>query len=243
MKCIVPPPITEEQISIALDGAADLTIQQHLSECPSCAGRVVEARGFEETLRTQLYRWDCPPPQQLGDYHLGSVARSAELRIRRHLEQCASCTAEVEQLRVFLGSDDLAAPTVPAVPAQTSSRAFRQRVRELVARVTPSTPAFALRGAATGPIVAEAGNTTIVIDVQAARPGNVTLMGQIVTEDQQQWTGALLELRQGGRLLATATIDDLGSFSSESLPTGQTELRFTAVNGQTVVLPAVDLSV
>src|SRR3712207_3339421 len=100
MQCSSPPPLNDDQINAALDGDADPTVQAHLAECAGCAGRLAAARQFERQVRARLYRWDCPPPQQLADYHFGRVPPDDDRAIRRHLERCALCAAEVEDLRL-----------------------------------------------------------------------------------------------------------------------------------------------
>jgi anti-sigma factor RsiW len=242
MECSLPPPITEDQISAVIDGFADPAVDQHIAQCASCAARLAQAQAMEATLKLQLNRWDCPPPQRLGEYHLGLVTSQSEERtIALHIDQCASCKAEVEDLRVFLVPN---APRQAAQPAETKvpAAAWPQRLGHIFARIVPRTPALALRGAATGPIMAEAEGTTIVLDVQPAAKGQVTILGQVVATDQDHWTGALVVLRQGGAVQATATADDLGSFSCGPLTAGPVELMISPSVGEVLVIPEIDVS-
>jgi hypothetical protein len=78
-----------------------------------------------------------------------------------------------------------------------------------------------------------------------ARPGGPTevlLIGQVLAEDHERWVGALVELRQAGRLRATAEVDDLGTFTCGSLRAAPTELRLTPRTGAVVVVPEIDLA-
>ena len=93
MQCRFPPPLTEDQISAAIDGEVEPGVLQHLSQCTSCMSRLEQARRFEQALRARLYRWDCPPVQQLGDYHLGLLSQAGADAIARHLGQCERCRA------------------------------------------------------------------------------------------------------------------------------------------------------
>jgi anti-sigma factor RsiW len=242
MECNLPPPITEDQISAALDGLADPTVQNHLAQCPNCAVRIEQAQAFEGALKLTLNRWDCPPAQRLGEYVLALITNPTEERsIIRHLEQCARCKTEVAELGVFLDADTASIKQ----PAQTSARAesaWGQSFGRILARIIPRSPALALRGAATGPIMAEADGTTVVLDVQTVAEGQVTILGQVVAADQDLWTGALVELRQSGTLQATTTADDLGSFSCGPFAAGSIQLAITPPVGQTVVLPQIDVS-
>jgi anti-sigma factor RsiW len=244
MECILPPPITDDQISAALDGLADPTVQNHIAQCPGCAVRIEQAQSLEATLKRTLNRWDCPPSQRLGEYVLALIANpSAERSIIRHLDQCARCKAEVAELGAFLSADT--ASVKAQQPVQQPARAeaaWGQSFGRILARIIPRSPALALRGAATGPIMAEADGTTVVLDVQRVAEGQVTILGQVVAADQDLWTGALVELRQSGAIQATTTADDLGSFSCGPFAAGPIQLAITPPVGQTVVLPQIDVA-
>ena len=238
MVCSVPPPLTDDQLTAVLDGEADTLVAEHIAHCASCASRLAQAKVVEQVLHTQLNRFDCPPAQQLGDYHLGLVSQSDERAIIRHIEHCMRCTAELEELRTFLNPDVASDPQPAPVPV----RAGRVRLRELVARVLPRTPALALRGAGGGPFMAEANGTTIVLEAQAAAQGLVNVLGQVVADDQDSWIDALVELRAQGALRATTVVDDLGAFRCTAVPADLSEVRITAPQGQTLVVRDVNLA-
>ena len=98
MECSSPPPLTDDHISAALDETAVPDVIDHLARCPACAARLEDARRVEYTLRSNLYRWDCPSPQRLAEYHLGNIAADEQRAFARHLEQCASCSEEIGEL-------------------------------------------------------------------------------------------------------------------------------------------------
>lgn len=241
MQCSLPPPLTDEQLNAALDNQAEPAVHDHLSRCSWCAARLAQAQQFDRTLHNALYRIDCPSPQQLGDYHLGLVDHTLERSIIRHVEHCQLCTQELEELRVFLTAGAAPAPTQPA--PRVKQTPLGARLGELVAQLLPAThpqPGFALRGNSTGPIMAEADGTTIVLDVQSSANDQVMLMGQIVAEDQERWNGAIVELRQDSTIKAALTVDDLGSFNC-TLPAGPTDVRITPERGDAIVLNSVEL--
>jgi hypothetical protein len=194
-----------------------------------------QARQVEQRLGHQLNRWDCPSPGQLSDYHLGVLDEPGASTIARHLEECASCREELEDLRAFMAAG--ARPQPQPAPRPRRAPAWG----EILARLLPPTPTPALRGEARGPITAEAEGVTIVLDVQPVAEGRVTLIGQLAAEDPDHWTGALVQLRQASTLQTMATVDDLGGFRCELPASGPVEIRITPRAGRTIVLRDIEL--
>lgn len=238
MKCSLPPPLSDDELSAAIDLMADAATRHHLARCAGCAARLEQARQVDQALTRQLWRADCPSPQQLGDYHLGLMEPTAERPIIRHLEQCALCRTEIADLRLFLeGTNPAVAPTATA-----PDRPARPRLGELAARLLPRAPALALRGSQIGPFTAEADGVTVFLDVQAAADGQIMVNGQVIAKDQERWIGALAELRQAGGVQAVATLDDLGGFRCGPLAPGPTDVRITPEQGPAVTVPTITLT-
>jgi hypothetical protein len=236
MQCSEPPPLTDDQLSAALDGEPAPDVRAHLASCAACAARLEQARQAENGLRAVLHRWDCPPSQQLADYHIGRLAVEEERAVLRHLAVCASCKQEIEELRLFLLEGADAAVLTPTPPVTQPARRG-----PLIAQLLPRAAMPALRGGG-GPIQAQADGVTIFLDIQAAGAGQVAIQGQLVADEQDRWVGALVELRQGGTLRATAAIDDLGMFGVGPIPAQLAELRLFPQRGRAVALPDLDLS-
>src|SRR5438045_503932 len=115
MECSSPPPLTDDQLSAALDQAAAPDVIGHLASCASCAARLDAAQQAEQSLRSAMYRWDCPAPQALADYHIGRPSAEEQRAIVRHLETCARCSEELAELVLFMR--DEAPRPVPAEPS------------------------------------------------------------------------------------------------------------------------------
>jgi hypothetical protein len=238
MECSSPPPLTDDQLSAALDQEATPDVIDHLAGCASCAARLQTAQQAEQSLRSSLYRWDCPPPQALGEYHLGMGSAEQQRAITRHLEVCARCRDEMAELVQFM-RDDLPA-AAPAAPSSARRPALRGWS---LARLLPQAPALALRGGVSAPLMFEAdGGVTIFLEIEPAADGQAELRGQLVADDQDAWIGALAELRQSGELRATAAVDDLGTFRVASVPAQPAELRITRADGRALLLPEFELA-
>lgn len=236
MDCSQPPPLSEDQLSAALDGDAEPSVLEHLSLCPACAARLEQARRIEQTLKTSLFRWDCPTPQELGEYYLKHLRPQEMAAISAHLTTCVRCQTELADLQGFM---DDAADGDLAVPAG-ALRLQPYRPRQWTAQLYSSEAAFAARGADKGPVVAQAGDVTLFLETRRD-PQGITLVGQLVADTLSRWSGALVEVRQNDVLQATALIDDLGAFQCGPLLRAPVELRVAAPDGQSIVAHNVEL--
>jgi hypothetical protein len=157
-----------------------------------------------------------------------------------HLPRCPRCSDEIEELRTFLAEEEPAA--TPAVPKPQS----RRWLDVVVTRLRPAGPDLQLvgmRGAGNVPFIAESTAATIVLDVVPAARETARLLGQIadVAGEQERWNDAFVEVRQGGRLVATAFVDDLGGFSFDLSSRGETQLRVTGAGGAALVVEGLAL--
>ncbi len=245
MNCVSPPELDDRQLLAYLDGEADHAVAAHLEQCGYCREKAHQLARLQNRLTARLHRLTCPLPMELGEYHLRLLAPAQATAVDQHLRECPHCAREVAQLKGYLSE-----------PAPAVEPGLLERVRVLVARLVGGeredrppgelafAPAFvAIRGAAQGPITLEADGLFIVLDVQPATEGRVTILGQVAADDQAQWMGAEVELRQSGALQMTATVDDLGAFRCEGVLPGPTELRLIPKSGSVVVVSNIEISV
>jgi hypothetical protein len=175
---------------------------------------------------------------ELGEYHLHLLPASQMLIIGQHLRECPHCMREIAQLESFLSEQ-----------APNPENSFLGRAKLLIAQVVNTqeltfTPASAVfRGEEKGPITFAAEGIVIVLDVQPATPGRVNILGQVAADNQNDWTGALVELRKDNQLQISTTADDLGAFQCENVIPGQQELRIVPKNGSIVVMANFEVSV
>src|SRR5258708_4542984 len=209
MLCAFSNPLSEDDIDATLDGVASDSVREHLAKCPFCAQQVAEARKVEQMLMERLYRWRCPPSKSLGDYHVGLVNADEGEGIAEHVRGCAACQAELDELRAFLDVETV--QPVKATLASLKPEPQRMRLGEIIARLLPQQLSPAIRGADSGPQMAEADGLTIFIELQVGERG-LALLGQLAAQEPEVWTSSLVELRQAGVLQATTELDDLGSF-------------------------------
>ncbi|RME44392.1 MAG: hypothetical protein D6791_13280, partial [Chloroflexi bacterium] len=128
MVCAYPPELDEVQLLTYVDGEADRRVAAHVAQCSHCRERAERLARLQHRLTARLYRITCPPPEELGEYHLGMLPREQMAAVARHLDECPYCTQEVAQLREYLSE------LAPALELRPIERA-RERVKVLVARL------------------------------------------------------------------------------------------------------------
>jgi hypothetical protein len=227
MKCITSPALENVEIAMYVDGEADEEVLAHIQQCPFCRERAHRWTLLQNHLRKQFYRVNCPTPIELGDYHLDYLPAPQELVVSAHLQECLLCKREVAILKDFLDS-------------LTQESGWIETSKVLVARLmdglSENSLVPALRGEAKGPLTFEADGLVIVLDIQPANEGNFNILGQVAADDQDHWTGAVIELRQGNQLGISTTVDDLGAFRCEGIMSGKQELRIVPSGGSPVVV-------
>ena len=237
MTCSLPPPLTEDQLSTLIDGNADAQTQAHAAQCSFCAGRLEAARRFEARLGQALFRADCPPPETIGEYFLDLLPAAERTTMGEHLQKCVHCQAELATLTGFLNAE-----SPSAAPQPKASPAKRSLLGDLVAALTPNSPALALRGSDAGPLMATADDgTTIFLEVQPDGD-RLTLVGQLAAAEQERWNGALVELRQHDRFQTSGVVNDFGSFQLALAQMEPIDLIITAPGGKRLIVNQVILS-
>lgn len=230
MKCITSPALDNVEIAMYVDGEADEAVVAHIQQCPFCTERARQWILSQNRLRKQSYRVNCPTPMELGDYHLGYLPDPQELVIARHLQECALCRREVAVLEDFLGN------LAPETGLLGAAKVLIARLMGVQSEnnLTPVLPA--LRGESKGPLTFEVEGVVIVLDIQPAKTGTFKILGQVAADDQDQWTEAVVELRQNSQLQSSTTVDDLGAFRFEGILAGEQELRIISGDNSRIVV-------
>lgn len=224
MKCITPPELPDASLLKFLDEEADEQVERHLEMCEHCRARASALARLQGSLTRSLYRFECPSPGTLGEYHMRLLPEGDEERVRAHLKRCPHCSAEVARLETYIESlrGDLEV-------SQT------ERVKVWVARLMSGVegalgpgPRFApalagLRGEGQEPLIFTAEDAQIALDIQAdeQNPGKGVLMGLVTGLDVEGWRA---QIWQETELVAKAPIDPGGNFLFHDLPTGEYDI-------------------
>jgi len=231
MICITPPALTEATLLAWIDGYAPPEVNSHLAQCPYCRTQAERLISWQKQLATQLYRIDCPPSLELGEYHLGLLGAEQMLAVAEHVTHCLHCAREIQTLQGYLNPK---APKQAPVAPRAEQTPIPIWIATLVEALSGlgsggrSTPAFAqLRGEQAEQLVYNADDFQITIEVQpdTVQPDRKVILGLVLGLAADQTLA--VHLWQTNHKLATTTVDDLGNFVFSSLPTGAYELIFS----------------
>ena len=237
MKCITSPALDDSKIVSYVEGEADDEVVAHIGACPFCSERANRWTLLQNSLRKQLYRVTCPSPMELGDYSLGFLPDSRKLVVAQHVRECPSCRREVAELKDFMGE------LAPGVSLLGAARVLIARLVRGPSKSGLFPSGVALRGEAKGPITLEAEGVVIVLDLQQTEEETVDILGQVAADDQDQWTEALVELRQDNELQFSAMVDDLGAFRLTGIIPGSKELRILSKDNSLTVVSNFDVQI
>lgn len=222
-----------------LDGEADQNLMLHLQQCSYCRERVETLKREQKRLTSHLFRISCPSSTELGEYHLRMLPSDQMLMISQHLRHCPYCNREIGQLKEFL--TDLASG-LEGGPLVKTKLLIAQLVSGQGASCPAGEPSFALRGESEGPMTFEVGGILIVIDIQKASDGKLNILGQVATDQQDDWTDAAVKLHQKDQPERNTAVDDLGAFRFEDLLLGTMDLEIEAGDGTVLVVPTIKSS-
>ena len=192
---------------------------------------------IDDSLTAALYRTTCPDSAALGNFYLGLLAEGEAVTITDHLAVCPHCNKELNQLEMFLAET--------AVSLEASAR---DKIKIWIAKRIPSdsstndlfgTPAFAVRGNDSGPLMYEAGDAQLTLEIQddPEKPGNKSILGLVLGIETND---VAVKLIREGEVETAVTLDDLGNFTFSGLEPGKYELN---LSGQSIEIHLPDLMI
>ena len=236
-RCISAREPNDADLLRVLDGEDAGHAAKHVRECSHCRQRAIRLAKLHDRLTTRLYRLDCPTPDRLGEYHMGLATKIQAETVAQHLAQCPHCEREVAQLASFL--DELAPELEPSFLERT-----REQATALIAKLVPGpdrdrqqqmpgwAPARAgIRGSDAGPLLYQAGDLTISIDIQpdGGHPGRYVILGLVMgLHDAPASVGLVEQDLQ----IAEQAIDEAASFAFPKVASGDYGLRLVAEHVQ-----------
>lgn len=186
---------------------------------------------FEKRLQTFLYRWDCPPPEQLSDYHLNLVDAQKRAAIEQHLQNCVLCRKELSALDQFLANED----PVSEIPAPETGKFPLLKSLPILSHLTTYPAAARGEEAEPAKFVFE-GDITVYLQVET-EIDHYVLLGQLAVSPErwQIWAGALVEVWHDNTLATTTSVDTDSTFRCKLTTLKPSIVRITARNGSVLV--------
>ncbi len=225
-------PDDEELLRFALDGEPlREEAREHLAQCETCQQRLAMFKQVNNALTAQLYRSQCPSPEQLSFYCANLLPADDNMHIAAHILDCPLCSAEVAETRRFM------AEVEPLPVAEFSPRAVVYNIRRIAASLVRQQAQFVLRGAdapsETGwPRQYRAETIDLSLHLSRTSNGDHLLLGILTSTDNAEsvdaFEGAKAELYPSNNVTPetqTPTriteVDDLGNIVFNAVPTGQ----------------------
>jgi hypothetical protein len=222
--CVFPPELDDKQLLAFLDDPkANRETALHLEKCSHCREKAEALDRLQKRMTSRLYRITCPSPIELGEYHLQMLPDPQRMVIGQHLRECPHCAREISELEEFM--NDLAPQSglLKSVKALIARLVSGQEGGEDFVGST-QVPAFmGLRGEGEEPFIYQANGIQIVIEVldDVEHPGRKTLLGLITGLKPN---GFMIEAYQGGKVVATTLVDEIGNFILGNFLPGSYEL-------------------
>ena len=263
MECSEPGIIHDEELIAYLAGEKVRPIVgQHVARCQRCSSLLATYQQIDHKVTRNLYRFDCPPGQILGEYQLGLLDSTMAAQVKAHLSWCELCGAEVASLTAFLAQDPLPVEVSPVYtrdsvslpelsPTQEARQIWEQArdhvkmgVRRIIDTLLPQQPRVAYLRDATRQIAHwprryEAEDVSVSLQLEQI-PGHTNtwqLIGLVKRNgvSLSALNGIPVQLSSSPQTLYTQQIDDLGNFVfAELVPATYTlEVQFP---GETIVI-------
>ncbi len=264
MECSEPGTINDEELLAYLAGdIVRPTVQQHLAQCQSCAAKLADFRRVERSLTRKLYRRDCPPNQELGEYQLGLLSAERAMAVKMHLRSCMLCSVEIATLSQFLANDPMLVERVFVHPSLSNNhvphavKPLRShlrdvssgQIRRIIATFLPPQPRFAYQRdiasteAWPRSYSAEDFNISIQLDRGTSRRDSLQLIGLVTRKGSslESLQGIPVVLSSQANAVYKQNIDELGNFVFSSIAPASYTLELQLPDSTIVIeqLPVV----
>lgn len=189
---------------------------------------------IDQQLQSHLFRFDCPDPLSLGEYHFGLLDAVSRRSVQGHLSLCPLCRREVAQLAGFLTQ------TADPLPQGEARQSLLERIKVFVVDILAPSSGDLLPNAAfrdsdeqmfdqTQFRVHRAGQYLVSLSLKNQGNGQQTIVGDIanVNDPADGFTDWAYHFWQEGMLKQVSPLDETGTFILESTNTDPFELILT----------------
>jgi len=187
----------------------------------------------ETQLLKMLYRADCPPSVELGEFQLGLLEQIRSVWMGQHVADCPHCSRELAQLNSFMSqvAAQLPAAQLPTAEVDTPTGILAgatARLKVLVAQLftpAPGQAVWAVRGEETAdaPQIFNVDDIQVSIETQAdpTQPTQRSILGLISGADTLGWRA---HVWQAGQFVVTVEVDEFGNFIVPPVESGNYQI-------------------
>lgn len=178
---------------------------------------------IEHTLSQTLFRFDCPDPLTLGEYHVGLLNAQPRRLVQNHLSLCPLCRREIAQLAGFITA------TADPVPQGDSRQSLLEKLRVFVVDIMAPSDSELLPNASfrdsddqmftqTQFRVHRTGDYLVSLSLRKKGDEGQTIVGDIanLNNPDEGFADWALHFWQGGMLKQVAPLDQTGAFILEA---------------------------
>lgn len=230
---MIPPPLSDDELSAILDGIFDDQVQIHLENCESCTARLDKMQKLEKTLQQRLNRFECPSSVQLGEFYLQMLKADEIQRIAQHVEGCPRCQNEISTLIHFL-DDSQESPRKKAEIIRVPANYWIVESIETVGNLALRT----LRGSNESHSHDVKVNTANFYLETSVTDQKLHLTGQVIDSDVN-WIGAVAEIWQNDLPQHICILDEMCEFKAELNRPDPVTLYITTTTEITVLIKKI----
>ena len=196
---------------------------------------------LEQKLLAQLYRYQCPSSEQLGEFQLGLLTETTTALVQEHVDGCPHCQAELTSLQSFMADTPLPYG-LEGVAEPAKKKSVRVLVAELISGMMPgqaaAAPAVRGSGAFDGPQMYGTELYQFAIEVNEAptNPVNRMITGLMLETDPDAAVDRV-NLIENGVPFVDAEIDEFGNFVFDQVRPGLYALQIVGTDVEINLLP------
>ena len=197
------PQITDAVLLKYLDGLANSTERKAIESSETLKARAGQLAGEQKRWSHAVFRAECPPSLTLGEHALHLLTRPELLAIEGHLSTCPLCTADLAEMRAFIGDS-------PHSKIEEILAVGRRIVAQLL-EAPQAEAAMQTRGAGMGTRIYAAGDLQLILSVQPD-PDDKKRRNIVGLASGEEARGMVAHLLSEGKWVQLAEVDEFGNF-------------------------------
>lgn len=231
--CTHPPALDDLDLIAAFDDELSLDVRTHLQECPACTRRANDLAMIQRSLQQRFYRMFCPSSTDLLCFQQRMLNPERYIAIAEHLRDCPHCTGELHLIEQAAGTSILSVGGF--FPSQRIALKLEKHGLFPVATSAPHSHTYGSLG---DQYLYRADRIRLMLSVERTfgRPSRCIVTGRLsVGNSSANQLGSTASLLSGEQILSSSSIDTLGCFTIEDVPSGELTLSLRLQDCEVVI--------